>query len=149
MKRAMAAIVAAMVAGVVPAAAQEAAAPASKGLIFQLNNAQTDKGNCQLFFVIENNTAAAVESSSYDIAIVDAEGRISSVTKFGFHAFPIGVTKVERFVLGEQTCDRISGLLINDVKECLAADGAPLTVCRDQMEQSSNTTIAFPWRLKR
>ncbi len=149
MNRAMAAIVAAMLAGAVPAAAQEAAAPANKGLIFQLNNAQTDKGNCQLFFVIENNTDTAVESSSYDIAIVDADGRISSVTKFGFHAFPVGVTKVERFVLSEQACDRISGLLINDVKECLAADGTQLTVCRDQMEQSTKTAIAFPWGLSR
>ena len=139
--------------GVVPALAQEAAAPAAAAaaggkLLFQLNNAQTVEGSCQLTFAIKNDTGVQIDKSSYEMAIVDPQGQVSRLITFAFKSFPAGKTKFQQFGLQGQTCDSISGIAINDFPECAGPDGAASPVCEADIAQSSKTTIQFPWELQ-
>ncbi len=133
----------------VPAVAQEAPAAeaGASSLMFQLNNALTVDGSCQLTFVIKNDTATAIEKSSYNMVIVDAEGRVSTLITFEFRPLEVGRTKVQQFALQGQPCESISAISINEFVECTGPDGAALTVCEDSIAQSSRTTIQFPWEL--
>ncbi len=139
--------------GLVPAAtfAQDTPAPAegasAASLMFQLNNAQTVEGSCQLTFVIRNDTAVDIQKSSYNMVIVDAEGRVSTLITFEFRPVNVGQTKVQQFALSGQPCETISAISINDYVECTAGDGTASDVCEDAMAQSSRTSIQFPWQL--
>ncbi len=132
-----------------PAAAQETpAAPAGGQLLFQLNNAQTVEGGCQLTFVIKNDTGVQIDKSSYNMAIVNASGQVSTLITFEFRPLPVGRTKVQQFGLAGQPCDNISAISINEFVECLGSDGAASPVCEADIVQSSKTTIQFPWELQ-
>jgi hypothetical protein len=121
--------------------------PAGGKLLFQLNNAQTVEGACQLTFVIKNDTGTAIEKSSYNMAIVNAQGQVSTLITFEFRPLPVGRTKVQQFNLAGQPCDNISAISINEFVECLGGDGAQLPVCENDIEQSTKTDIQFPWEL--
>src|SRR5690349_2922725 len=104
-----------LVLGALPVAAQEAAAtpaaPAAGGggeLLFQLNNAQTIQGSCQLTFAIRNDTGAEIDKSSYNMAIINPDGQVSTLITFEFKPFPLGKTRFQQFSLPNQTCDTIS-----------------------------------------
>jgi hypothetical protein len=143
-----------LVLGALPVAAQEAAAtpaaPAAAGgqLLFQLNNAQTVEGGCQLTFAIRNDTGAEIDKSSYNMAIINPDGQVSTLITFEFKPFPLGKTRFQQFSLSGQPCDSISGIAINDFSECTGKDGAALPVCEENMAESSKTSIQFPWELQ-
>lgn len=130
-----------------PALAQDAPAATGK-LLFQLNNAQTVEGGCQLTFVIKNDTGTQIEKSSYNMAIVNAEGQVATLITFEFRPLPVGRTKVQQFGLAGQPCDSISAISINEFVECLGSDGTASPVCEADIAQSSKTTIQFPWELQ-
>ena len=137
---------------VFPALAQEEAA--SGQLLFQLNNAKTIPASgaspegCQLTFVIKNDTGVEIEKSSYNMAIVNGDGQVSTLITFEFKPLPVGRTKVQQFGLGGQSCENISAISINEFVECTGADGSALSVCEDDIDQSTKTSIQFPWELQ-
>jgi hypothetical protein len=144
-----------LVLGALPAAAQDAATPAAADegtsggrLLFQLNNAQTVEGGCQLTFAIRNDTGAEIDKSSYNMAIINPQGQVSTLITFEFKPFPLGKTRFQQFSLSGQPCDSISGIAINDFSECTGADGTALPVCEENMAESSKTDIQFPWELQ-
>lgn len=128
-----------------PAFAQEGGPAAT--LKFELNNAQTVDGSCQLTFVIQNETPTGIQKSSYNMVIVDAEGRVSTLITFEFRPIPVGRTKVQQFALQGQPCESISAISINEFVECTDDGGNAATVCEAAIVQSSRTSIQFPWEL--
>lgn len=81
------------------------------------------------------------------MAIVNAEGRVTTLITFGFGSFPQGSPKVQQFSLDKGGCETISAISINDYASCLDGAGVQTSVCAETMEQSSRTSIQFPWRL--
>lgn len=123
-----------------PAMAQQ-----SGDLTFQLNNATTESGACQLTFVIINNTGVNIEESWYNVAYADKDGKVSTVT-LKFQPLPTGKPRVMQFALTGQPCETLAGLFINSVNKCVGADGSDLTVCDDKYTESSRVDIQFPWQ---
>ncbi len=116
-------------------------------LYMQLNNAQTVAEGCQLTFALRNDTGTAIERSAYNMAVVDGQQQVSTLITFEFRALPVGQTKVQQFAMAGDGCEQIAGLVINDFVECATPDG-PSPLCESAIEQSSKTTIAFPWELQ-
>lgn len=129
------------------ALAQEDVTQAPGPLAFQLNNAQTVEGSCQLTFVVQNDTGSAIEKSSYNMAIVNAEGLVTMLITFEFRPLPAGRPKVQQFGLAGQPCEDISAISINEFVECTTAGGVASTLCEEAITQSSRTAIEFPWEL--
>lgn len=127
-----------------PGYAQDTPAPAGK-LLFELNNALTVEGGCQLTFKIQNDTGTQIEKSSYNMAIVNSAGQVATLITFEFRPLPVGRKKIQQFGLAGQPCENISAISINEFVECLGPDGAAMPVCEAAIEESSLTTIQFPW----
>lgn len=126
-----------------PASAQDA--PTGK-LFIQLSNAQTIEETCQLTFAMRNETGSAIDKSAYNMAVVNADQQVTTLVTFEFRPLAVGQTKVQQFALPDQTCEAIAGLLINDFITCETPDG-PSPLCESAIDQSTRTTIAFPWEL--
>jgi hypothetical protein len=144
--RALLAVACALGLGAAPALAQDTAEVTGK-LLFQLNNAQTVNGDCQLTFAIRNNTEATIDKSAYKMAIVDANGQVTTLITFEFLPLPVGKTKVQQFGLTGQACETISAMSINDFSACVTADAPASPVCEQAIELSNKTAIQFPWEL--
>lgn len=130
----------------VPAGAQEEESPVG-ALYFQLNNAQTVGADCQLTFVVRNQTGEAITRSAYNMAIIDEGGQVSTLITFEFLPLPAGETKVQQFALAGQSCEALSGLLINEVVTCETPAGKS-DLCTADLRQSSRVDVAFPWDLE-
>lgn len=126
------------------AIAQEAPTPR---LVFQLNNAETVESGCQLTFVIKNDTGVSIKKSSYNMAIVNSNGQVTTLVTFEFRPVEVGRTKVQQFGLPGQTCEDISAISINEFVDCIDEKDQPTGVCEDAIVQSTKTSIQFPWEL--
>jgi hypothetical protein len=149
-RRALLAAVCALSIGAAPALAQATTTETAEDpgkLLFQLNNAQTVSGDCQVTFAIRNNTAAAIDKSAYKMAIVDANGQVTTLITFEFLPLPVGKTKVQQFSLTGQACESISAMSINDFSACVTAEAPTSPVCEQAIELSNKTKIQFPWEL--
>ncbi len=107
-------------------------------------NAAVDAGDgCQLTFVASNNTGVALSKASYEVAVFDSDGLVSSLFVFEFGELPMNKTRVVLFSLPEQKCEKISRLLVNRQDECDSADG-PQDICMKALNTSSRiATIPF------
>lgn len=143
---ALAAIGASLACLVAPAGAQEADSPAGP-LYVQLNNVQTVGSDCQLTFVMRNETGQAITRSAYNMAIIDDGGQVSTLITFEFLPLPAGETKVQQFALAGQSCEALAGLLINEVVTCETPAGTS-DLCAADLRQSSRVDVAFPWDLE-
>ncbi|GLQ58021.1 hypothetical protein [Devosia nitrariae] len=130
----------------VPARAQDAESPAG-ALYVQLNNVQTVGADCQLTFVMRNQTGETITRSAYNMAIIDVDGQVSTLITFEFLPLPAGDTKVQQFALAGQSCEALSGLLVNEVVTCETPAGKS-ELCAADLRQSSRVDVAFPWDLE-
>lgn len=107
-------------------------------------NAAVDAGDgCQLTFVASNNTGVALTKASYEVAVFDTDGLVSSLFVFEFGALPMNKTRVVLFAVPELKCDKIARLLVNRQDECESADGAQ-EICMKALNTSSRiSTIPF------
>jgi hypothetical protein len=114
-------------------------------LRFQLNNAETVEGSCQLSFVVQNDTGSVISQSSYSMTVVNAEGRVATLITFQFGSFPQGRPKVQQFALPDLACEDLSAISINEYGECVTDEAAADSVCEEALRPSSLTDIEFPW----
>ena len=139
--------------GTFATAAQDASTPAMDApagtLAFQLNKAETIEGNCNLTFVVQNNTGTVIEKSNFDLAIVDTDGAVSQLIKIEFRPLRLGTPRAQSFTLRGTTCETISAISINDFNECTTSTGEASSFCEDAIVASSRSglTIEFPWTL--
>ncbi|MDN5786746.1 hypothetical protein [Pseudorhodobacter sp.] len=109
----------------------------------ELNTANDEGQGCRLTYVATNNTAVALEKSSYEVAVYNTEGIVQRLLVLEFGWLPVGKTRVVQFDLPDQGCATISRISVNGPVECLSEAG-PENVCRDQQLLSSRVrTIQF------
>ncbi len=120
-----------------------AAAAQAGNFELELNAAVDVAEGCQLTFVASNNTGLALTKTSYEVAVFDSEGLVSSLFVFEFGALPMNKTRVVLFALPETKCEAVSRLLVNRQDECETAEGAQ-EICMQALNTSSRiATIPF------
>lgn len=119
-----------------------AAVAQAQGLSIELNGASDVNGNCRLVYVAVNGTGKLIDKASFDVFIFDTEGRVGQSLVFQFGRLLDGKTKVVQFDLAGTPCGSISRLLVNDIRECVAA-GEDTTLCIDTLKTSTRTPITF------
>ena len=121
----------------------EAAAAQTGNFELELNAAVDMADACQLTFVASNNTGLALTKASYEVAVFDSDGLVSSLFVFEFGELPMNKTRVVLFALPELTCNKVSRLLVNRQDECQSAEG-PQDICMKALNTSSRiATIPF------
>ena len=110
--------------------------------VLELNNAAEVEDSCRLTYVATNNTGVGLTKTSYEVAIFDAEGRVSNLLVLEFGQLPIAKTKVVQFDLKGQPCADISRIVVNNLSECESADGTH-DFCLSALLTSSRNDIQF------
>ena len=123
--------------------ATAAAVSAQSGnFVLELNNAAEADDSCRLTYVATNNTGVSLTKTSYEVAIFDAEGRVSNLLVLEFGQLPIAKTKVVQFDLKGSPCAQISRIVVNNLAECESGDGTH-DFCLSALITSSRTDIEF------
>lgn len=108
----------------------------------ELNTAADLEGNCRLTFVVTNASSADLEQTSYEMAIMAADGAVSRLLVLGFGAMPAGKTRVVQFDVPQTQCGGISRIIANGAVEC-ASGGQPATLCDRPYLSSRVPSIQF------
>ncbi len=130
-----------------PVAAQDAAG--DSGLSFELNRALdiapaegAETGSCSLVIVAANRIPqVSLDRVGIEMAVFDAGGVVTRLLVLDFGALPEGKTKIQQFVIPEQSCDDISRIVVNDVTECRA--GEEQIACLPKTAVTSRAAIQF------
>lgn len=117
---------------------------AAPALSLELNSVgDTADGGCRLTYVANNGMAAALEKTSFQMAVFDGTGSVTRLIVLDFGALTVGKTKVVQFDIPGQTCAQISRIVVNDVAQCTSAGGAAMPDCLATLATASRTAIQF------
>lgn len=110
-----------------------AAAVAEPTLLIELNTTESTEGRCRINFVIENRSAAAVDSLKLDLVVFGSDGGI--LRRMLTEMAPVRPEKtIVRAFLADAECPQIGAILVNDVTGC--QPGTPAQ-CLDELRLSS------------
>lgn len=111
-------------------------------LHLDLNALQPVAGACRVTFLATNNLGAALDKSTFELAIFGKDGAIARVVALDFKGLTAGKTKVVQFDLKDIDCASVSRVLVNDVTAC-AGTGIEPTACLADLRTSTATGINF------
>ncbi len=113
-------------------------------ILLELNSAATTQaGGCRLTYVANNGSDQALQQIAYQVVIFDGDGIVRRILVLEFGGLTVGKTKIVQFELGDQGCDDISRIVVNDVAECTLAEGGAADFCLSGLETNSRTPIQF------
>lgn len=137
------AFAATLVAGIAGAlVAGAGASAAEKGLSLELNGASTVDAACRVTLVARNNLEKGLEDFGLDIVVFDDAGGVSDITALNLGALPAGKTRVLQYNIAKRGCDKVSALLVNDVRSC-KGEGMDPAACLSRLETSSRVDISL------
>ena len=122
-----------------PATAVTAAEPAIQ---LELNNAVPVKDGCRVSFVMRNDLTKRITELKLEIVLFDRKGSVSRFLVLNAGSLPAGKTKVRQFDLGNQKCDGISRVLLNDVTQCKGDSLSP-AACLDMIVPATAASISL------
>lgn len=93
-----------------------------------MNTAKNVASACRLTFVAVNNTGVALTKTSYEMAVFDQAGAVSTLLVLEFGEQPLNKTSVVEFDLPDTSCDKIARIIVNRQVDC-ASGGGTHDVC--------------------
>lgn len=125
-----------LVAPAPPAIAQDTAPE----LGIELNKTETTVEGCRTLFVFDNRTGHELNRFRVDLILFDPEGIYKKQLLLDMAPLYADKKTVASFLLGEESCDKIGSILINDIPQC--RDGVGHTVdCVELLEVRSKSDI--------
>jgi hypothetical protein len=130
-------------AGVLPAAAQDAAPQASeKSLSLELNALQPSERGCRVTFLVSNELGHELSQVAFELALFTKAGMISRLTVVDFKELPIGKTKVRQYDLPKLDCNDVGRVLVNNTTQCVG-DGIEADACIRELKTKTATEVTF------
>lgn len=130
-----------------PAAAPPPESPAADGglLTLDLNAAQsTETGGCRLTLVATSALPQELARAAWQVAIFGSDGVVRALPVLDFGTVLSGKTKVAVFDIPAPPCDGIGRIVVNEVAECRAEDGADLRrACLSGLATQSRSGLEF------
>lgn len=127
---------AALVTAAPPLSAQDPA----RALGIELNKAETTDEGCRTLFVFDNRTGHELNRFRVDLILFDPEGVYQQQLLLDMAPLNADKKTVASFLLGEESCDKIGSILVNDIPQC--RDGVGATVdCVELLEVGSRSGI--------
>lgn len=108
----------------------------------ELNEASTVGTACQATLVAHNGFAKALSDFGLDIVVFDDAGGVSDMSALSLGALPAGKTRVLRFNIAKRGCDKVSAVLVNDVRSC-KGEGVDPASCLSSLKTSSRIDISL------
>jgi hypothetical protein len=108
----------------------------------ELNKLEPVSGACRAYLVLANGTGDRLVSLKLDLVMFDNDGIVSQRLAVEVAPLPAGKTSLKVFDIAGLACDRISRILLNDVRACEDGNGAR-TDCLEAVSTSSRGTVPF------
>ena len=118
----------------------QADAAAKDDLRLELNKLETASGNCQAYFLIEEQAGKPLQSLKADLILFGKDGGIAKRLIAEMGPIRSKKTSVKIFAI-DVPCAEVSGVLLNDVASC-APDATP-EACLDRLVVSSRLATRF------
>lgn len=109
----------------------------------ELNKLEQVEGACQIYFVVDNQSADVLGDLQTEVYLFDKEDSVLRGLLLQFKDIGAERTKVALFELAELGCEAIGRVLLNDVLVCNKEDGSPLEGCAERLAVSSRVDVAF------
>ncbi|CUK08260.1 hypothetical protein RUE5091_03057 [Ruegeria denitrificans] len=123
-----------------PFSAQAQSADDAPGLAVELNAVENVEGACRLTFLVENQTATAIDTANYQVVIFDSAGVFERFTLFGFRDLPSERPRVRQFDVRDITCENLGRVLINGLSGCTVS-GVDSDICDKTPALHSRTEV--------
>lgn len=121
------------------AAAQQADAPASPTLAVELNKLEDVDDICRAYFIVRNDTGAALTALELDTFLFDRDGIILQRLALPFGGAAAGRMRIVSFDLA-LGCETIGSLFVNDV---LACESEASVDCAASLATTSRAAAGF------
>jgi len=118
-----------------PAIAQE-----TGKISFQLNSAAGVKDACRFNFVFRNGVSMPIKDLVLELVVFDDEDLVDRFVLVKSGSLPRGKTRVRQFDFADLACDKVSRLLVNEVKVC-EGDGLEPELCLSRLETKGSKSI--------
>jgi hypothetical protein len=117
-------------------------APAAEGgdLKIELNKLDDTQEGCRSVFVFDNRTGHELERFRVDLILFDPKGVYSKQLLLDMAPLYQDKKTVASFLLGDQSCDQIGSILVNDVPWCEDGAGTSLE-CVKMLDVRSLTKV--------
>ena len=119
-----------------------AAQAANTEVSIQLNKLEPNGGACRAYLVLENGTARSFEALKLDLVMFDTDGIVAKRLAVQTAPLAAGKTSLKVFDMTGLSCERVGRLLLNDVMDCMDADGAR-DDCLGLLSASQRGTVPF------
>lgn len=111
---------------------------AEGGLHIRLDQVNALEGQCQLVFVLENDTGTDLQSLQAETVLLSPETRVLRLTLLDFQTLPQDGLRVRSFNLPGLDCAQLGRVLFNAVGPCTPLDAA---ACTAALRVSSDTDV--------
>ncbi|WP_223422197.1 hypothetical protein [Tateyamaria pelophila] len=109
-------------------------------LSLELNAVQDVADACRLSFLVQNQTAGAIDEAVFETVIFDTSGGVVSLSLFDFRTLPTDRPRVRQFDLPGRACSTVGQVLINGANTCVVA-GADSDVCDKALSLGSRVSV--------
>ncbi len=114
---------------------------ADKGEIsFHLNSTAGVKDACRFNFVFRNGVSISIRDLVLELVVFDDGDLVDRFVLVKSGSLPMGKTRVRQFDFAGLACDKVSKLLVNEVKVC-EGDGLDPEVCLSRLETKGSKSI--------
>lgn len=121
-----------------------AAVAQDSSINIELNNIASRNDVCQVYIRVRNQTDAAYDAFKIDLAFFDKAGVINDRVLIDLAPLRSNKTSIHVFDMPDLDCNNVGEVLLNDITECTAADGATApTDCIAAVQLSSRGDITF------
>ena len=111
-------------------------------ITLELNSAvATAEGGCQVVFLGRNGLEDDLDSVTWRLAVLDAQGVFQNLLALPLGALSAGKRRIVQYNL-PAACDGLSEIIVNDVAECKIG-GTDSDLCLSSLAVSSRADIAF------
>jgi len=110
------------------------------GIAFELNGAKTVASACRVTFVVRNTLDAGLTALALDLVVFDKDESVTGYAGIDIGALPKGKTRVRQYEVADYDCEKISRLLINEVRACDNPAGK-IENCATLLKLRTKTTI--------
>lgn len=112
-----------------------------KGKIsFQLNSTAGVKDACRFNFVFRNGVSRPIKDLVLELVVFNSEDLVDRFVLVKSGSLPEGKTRVRQFDFAGLACDKVSKLLVNEVKVC-EGDGLEPESCLSRLETKGSKSI--------
>lgn len=115
---------------------------ADEKLNIELNSIGLRNDSCEVYLRVSNQTPNGFDVFKIDLAFFDQKGVINDRSLVELGPLRANKTSLHVFQMPDMECGNVGEVLLNDVTECKATDGAAVD-CLGIVTLSSKGSIAF------